>query len=427
MKKNSRGKRGIFLAVFLLTAAFTPGFISGQSNQQVSNTAPDPLVELKKQHDKLALENEIAELSFKKSLAAVQAEIDTLESKIELAAKHSGLKETERKAAIDDELFEEKAKLERLKLSNDIATAQNDAKNRALNQKSLDLQLRMTELKEEKMELENKIAVLDTEIELREKKDILNNRVKQDIQYTTEPFKNGALVISDRRIALDDVITMESADYVVERINYFNNQNRTYPIFIVIDSSPGGSVMAGYRILKAMSGSPAPVYVVVKSYAASMAANITTQAKRSFAYPNAIILHHQILGGMSGNLTEQKESVKETEEWWKRLATPVAQKMGISLDEFIKQMYAHRSTGDWMEFGDTAKKLKWVDEIVETISEESYVKNPDLSSAAAAKPHGFDITEQTDQDGRHYKLLPRLDPVDVYYIYNPDDYYRLAR
>ena len=29
-------------------------------------------------------------------------------------------------------------------------------------------------------------------------------------------------------------------------------------------------------------------------------------------------------------------------------------------------MYPNRSTGDWQEFGDSARKLKWVDEIAET-------------------------------------------------------------
>jgi ATP-dependent Clp protease protease subunit len=183
--------------------------------------------------------------------------------------------------------------------------------------------------------------------------------------------------------------------------------------------------MAGYKIIKAMNGSPAPVYVVVKSFAASMSANIATQSRRSFAYPNSIIIHHQISSGMSGNLTEQKESVRDIEEWWKRLATPVAAKMGVSLDEFIREMYEHRSTGDWIEFGDNARKLKWIDETVDTINEESYVKNPDFT-ASAAPSHETEMTEQTDREGHRFKLLPRLDPVDVYYIYNPDNYYRLA-
>jgi len=189
--------------------------------------------------------------------------------------------------------------------------------------------------------------------------------------------------------------------------------------------------MAGYKILKAMEGSAAPVYVVVKSFAASMAAGITTLSKRSFAYPNAIILHHQIASMSIGNLTMEKEQVKELEEWWKRLAAPVAAKMGITLDDFIKQMYQNRSTGDWQEFGDGARKLKWVDEIVQTVREESFDKNPDASSGPGGGPPPFTgdaraaLPERVDVTGHRYVLLPRLDPVDCYYLYNPDSYYRL--
>ncbi len=238
------------------------------------------------------------------------------------------------------------------------------------------------------------------------------------------------LTITDRRIPLNGPISMETADDIVQRVDYFNNQNREYPIFLVIDSSPGGSVMAGYKILKAMEGSAAPVYVVVKSFAASMAANIATQAKRSFAYPNAVILHHQILSGSSGNLTEQKERIKDLEEWWKRLAAPVAKKMGLSLEEFIKRMYGNRSTGDWQEFGDSARKLKWVDEVAEVVREESYDKNPDgpsgpKSPRSRAEGAATTLQEKVDAMGRRYLLLPRLEPVDCYYLYNPDNYYRL--
>ena len=45
--------------------------------------------------------------------------------------------------------------------------------------------------------------------------------------------------------------------------------------------------------------------------------------------------------------------------------------MGISLEEFYKQMYKNSVNGDWQEFGDKALKLKWVDHIVQEIREES--------------------------------------------------------
>ncbi len=415
-----------FILIQAIALIFTCGITLsfGDTNQEASN---EELTELHKQHDKLVLENGIEEQILQKKLSSLQAELEEISKKLDLFTKRAALKEAEIKSKEDDEFAATRYRIEQIKLSNDLEEAENAGKMNELSRKKAEFQFRETELELQKMELDGRIAALNYELEILEKQDLLNNRVKHDIKYSMEPFKDGILTISDRRIALNDVITMESADYVVERINYFNNQNSSFPIFIVIDSSPGGSVMAGYKILKAMNGSPASVYVVVKSFAASMAANITTQAKKSFAYPNAIILHHQILSVSTGNLTEQKESVKDIEEWWKRLALPVASKMGLSLDEFIKEMYKHRSTGDWIEFGDNAKKLKWVDQTVETINEESYVKNPDSLAAAPGHPKSDIITEQTDADGKRFKILPRLEPVDCYYIYNPDNYYRLSR
>jgi ATP-dependent Clp protease protease subunit len=317
-----------------------------------------------------------------------------------------------------------------MKLTNDLATAEAADKSRELARREQELKVRAAELQTQRSEFELQLARLNNDLDLRVKRDLWKNRVNRDIQYTKEPFKDGMLTISDRRIALNGPIWMDTADYIAERIDYFNNQNQEFPIFIVIDRSPGGSVMAGYKILKAMEGSAAPVYVVVKSYAASMAAGITTLSKRSFAYPNAIMLHHQILSGSFGNLTEQKEQLKDLEEWWKRLAAPVAAKMGISLDEFIKRMYQNRSTGDWQEFGDGARKLKWVDEVATTVREESYDKNPDAPSAPGGSPSHLAsepvLQESVDTTGHRYVLLPRLDPVDCYYLYNPDNYYRLT-
>jgi ATP-dependent protease ClpP protease subunit len=412
--------------------------------------------ELKKQQEQLTLENSIAEQQLRRELArltaekqrleltnslaqqrlqadvaTLQAELDKLTKQTDLLVKRNALKDAERKARLDELLSPDRETLERMKLTNDLAAAEIAGKNRELTQREQDLKVRQAELQVQRAEVDLQLTKLNTDLDLRVKRDQWKNRVNRDIQYTTEPFKDGLLTISDRRIPLNGPIMMDTADYIAERIDYFNNQSREFPIFIVIDRSPGGSVMAGYKILKAMEGSAAPVYVVVKSFAASMAAGITTLSKRSFAYPNAIMLHHQILSGSFGNLTEQKENLKELEEWWKRLAAPVAAKMGVSLDEFIKRMYQNRSTGDWQEFGDGARKLKWVDEIVETVREESYNKNPDASSGPGTPTPPFrgdslsTLTERADSVGRRYVLLPRLDPVDCYYLYNPDNYYRL--
>ena len=390
------------------------------------------LAALAAEKQRLELTNSLAQQKQQAEMAALQAELDKLTKQADLLAKRSTLKEAERKARLDEELAASREKLEKMKLTNDLASAELADQTRDLARREQELKVRTAELQADRSDFELQLAKLNNELDLRVKRDMWKNRVNRDIQYTKEPFKDGVLTISDRRIPLNGPIWMDTADYVVERIDYFNNQSHEYPIFLVIDASPGGSVMAGYRILKAMQGSPAPVYVVVKSFAASMAAGITTLSKRSFAYPNAIMLHHQILSGSFGNLTEQKENLKDLEEWWKRLAAPIAAKMGISLDEFIKRMYQNRSTGDWQEFGDNARKIKWVDEIVQSVQEESYDKNPDEPSAPGAPPapkrmHSQPtLEERVDAAGRRYVLLPRLEPVDCYYLYNPDNYYRLT-
>ena len=78
-----------------------------------------------------------------------------------------------------------------------------------------------------------------------------------------------------------------------------------------------------------MAGSKAPVYVVVKGFAASMTAVIATLAERSYCYPNTIILHHQVSNTLRGNMTVLKEQVDFTNRWFERFGTPVAKKMGL--------------------------------------------------------------------------------------------------
>jgi ATP-dependent Clp protease protease subunit len=257
--------------------------------------------------------------------------------------------------------------------------------------------------------------------------------VDAEPQYLDNPLKkDGTLVISDRRIPFNGPVTSNLADKVTERINYFNNKDPKKPIFIVIDDSPGGSVMAGYRILKSMEGSEAPVYVVVKSFAASMAATITTLAEKSFVYPNAVILHHQISQSFmfsSMNLTEQKENVDDLMRWWNRLAGPIAEKMGITPDEFIEMMYKKTVSGDWSEFGDDAVKLKWADHAVTRIHETALLKNPDAKKVAVAtttraSESNNGLTPAIDDQGNPYMILPRRNPKDAYLMHNPDGYYR---
>jgi len=372
----------------------------------------------------------------KKALERLQLERDTLQAQNTIAEAKLAQELATRKAALErrkvemeeatgklnaqTEIAKLKAELERAQLETQISKALVDTQAN---------KLRILEDAER-----NKLTQIAFEIEAKEKERERQNYADNQPVYREDPLDGKTLIVSDRRIPLNDVITMESAEYVTTRINYYNNKSTKYPIFIIIDDSPGGSVMAGYKILKAMESSQAPVHVVVKSYAASMAAVITLCAKRSYAYPNAVLLQHQLRSFFVGNLTEQREELSTTEEWWRRLAGPVATKMGVSLDDLVKKMYAQRSTGDWDEFGDEAQKLKWVDVIVEEIRETSLLKNPDLTASppvvALAQPQETAVADRfglihTVDQGRPVCILPRVNPHDRWWLYNPDGYYRL--
>jgi ATP-dependent Clp protease protease subunit len=367
-----------------------------------------------KELEALTVDNKLQAERLTQQTNSMRAEITRLKSERELITEKLALESAKRQVELQKELSKmeteksrlaeegELAKVRAEKLGNDLKSAQASA--------ALEIS-----------KLQNDIARIETTDKRAQFADakpvFLQNPLKE----------NGVLIVSDRRIPLNGLITEKTADFITSRIQYWNNKNRKLPIFIVIDSSPGGSVMAGYRILKAMDSSDAPVHVVVKSFAASMAAAITTLAKESYAYPNAVILHHQISSMVAGNLnlTEQREFHQESERWWARLGAPVAAKMGITPDEFIKEMYTHSSNGNWSEFGEQAKELKWVNHIVQGIDETSFTKDPDAVDPPKPAAHPVALAEEIDPNGNHFVRLPRLNPMDVYFLYNSDGYYRM--
>jgi ATP-dependent Clp protease protease subunit len=374
-------------------------------------TNPDVQADNKEQ-EILTAKNKLEAEKLIASTNGMRAQIAQMKMERELLTENLNLEAAKRQASLQSQLAKTNEEKELLSEQAELSKVRADKLTNDL--KALQCQSNL-----EVMRLQNDIALIETTDKRAKFADAKPVSLKNPLKA------NGMLVISDRRIPLNGIITSATADFVTSRIQYWNNKDRTLPIFIVIDSSPGGSVMAGYRILKAMDSSEAPVHVVVKSFAASMAAAITTLAKESYAYPNALILHHQISSMVSGslNLTQQKEFHDECERWWARLGTPIARKMGITTDEFIKKMYQHSSSGDWSEFGEQAKELKWVDHVVTGINETSYIKNPDATDAPKATQIGV-LAEETDSNGKPFAWLPHLNPMDVYFLYNPDSYYR---
>jgi ATP-dependent Clp protease protease subunit len=402
--------RSALLLLATATALFAQEPAATQAPAEAKAAETDPA---KQELEKLTLLNNLAAEKLKAETNDLRAEINRLKSEKELLTERLALAAAKRQAAHEEEDARMEAERARLMREAELAKARAEYLSNELKAVQSESGIAVGKL-------QNQIAAIEMETK---------RRTYADAKpvYLENPLKpDGTLVISDRRIPLNGPIGMSTAEHITERIDFFNNADKKLPIFIVIDQSPGGSVMAGYQILKAMESSDAPVHVVVKSFAASMAAGIATLAKESYAYPNAVILHHQISATLFGqlNLTEQAEIVKESQRWWTRLATPIADKMGISTDEFIKRMYAHSTSGDWSEFGEEAQKLKWVNHVIQGVEETSLTRNPDSAPATTAAAE-MELKEELDANGKPCAYLPRLTPKDVYFLYNPDGYYRL--
>lgn len=381
---------------------------------------------MKAENERIGLELARAQALEKQKLAKIEAEKNRLAAERLLQdervkAKLSELEQARNELALRNLQLAEQSKTKELELK----ALQTDFQTKAI-----ELDLQNKELLTKKVAMESELVALNVEIEKRNKQQTIADQVGVLPPYPEEPFSEGVLTISDRRIPMNEPIIRGTANYVTERIHFYNNQSKTAPIFIVIDSCPGGSVMEGYRILKAMEGSEAPIHVLVKSFAASMAAVITSMADHSYAYPNAIILHHQPSGGSYGNVTQQGEQYEVMQEWARRLHKPVADKIGIGMDEFYQQMYENNSDGDWMEFADVANSLKWVDHVVSDVREEGILKRP---TSEAPRPWYFFFASDGDEkrmamekDKQGFpdkQILPQLQPFDFYFIHNPTGYY----
>lgn len=410
---------------------------------------------------KEAAEKELAKLQQEAQLrsARLQAELAPLnEEKQRIEAELSLLSTKQQEAHAEAKRKQEQADfLMQLRLA-DV--------NREMQKMQSQMQQMQTKMQIDQLKLQNETAelmgnnaklaaqagVLQAELMLLQTKRDAASIDKDEMQYPAQPLKDGVLTISDRRIPMNDGVSWGTADYVTERIHYYNNLDEKAPIFIVIDQNPGGSVMEGFRIVTAMKNSKAPVHVVVKQYAASMAAVITTLAEESYAYPNAVILHHQMSSGMRGNLTQQEESLEEGKEWSDRLAIPVAKKMGVTYEKFVELMYENNSDGDWAEFADKAKKLKWVNHVVEEMREASLVSAPvdnrmpdwlfweaDSPEQQTKQSRARAFTQEelfnsppqykvkTDGNGNTYFELPPLSPYDFYFLHDPEGRFRIAK
>ena len=367
---------------------------------------------------RIELDNALDRARLEKELANLRAEIERLRLQKEASILKWELEQGEQDKVHTQAMIALSRAKERLVAEIALSEAKLVQMMEQFNHAATEKQHQVTLLKAEAEQLR-------AEIERAQAQKERTSLADREPAYLDEPLQQGTLVISDRCINLNGIITPWKVNYIVDQIRYFNNKDSKKPIFLLITASPGGSASAGSRLLNTMENSQAPVYVIVKEFAASMAALITTLAKKSYAYPNALISHHQPYTSGGGNVKLIKEQYERLQEWWTRLGGRLAKKMGISLDKLDRQLYQRSAEGNWTEFADNAQKIKWVDYIITNIDDSAIreIPNPANYTFEEWYVDWFGIDLPPDQITNDIVYLPQLSPQDFYYLYNKDKRY----
>jgi ATP-dependent protease ClpP protease subunit len=145
------------------------------------------------------------------------------------------------------------------------------------------------------------------------------------------------------------------------------------------------------------------VYIVVKTFAASMAAIITsTYAENSYVLKNALILHHELSMGAEGNTSKHKASLAGMIRWQEVLFAPIAKRKGISVDQFVDGLYKIKRDGDAVLFATDAVKEQWIFNTIDSIEDGSFTE----ITATIAQPTVKQLQDEEDRS-----------PEDFYHIY----------
>ena len=158
---------------------------------------------------------------------------------------------------------------------------------------------------------------------------IPNHMITTPTGYMTSDCLSGEF--SRRIIYINDEITDSRAFEICCQINQLAAMSSDDITLWIM--SPGGSVSAGFAILDTMNTCGCEIRTVVMGRAASMGAVLAssgTKGKR-FIGPNAEMMIHQALGGVSGQTTDILRTANHIQKTNSRLYAILAQNTGRTI------------------------------------------------------------------------------------------------
>jgi ATP-dependent Clp protease protease subunit len=144
-------------------------------------------------------------------------------------------------------------------------------------------------------------------------------------------------LLKDRIIFLGEEVNDYTASLIVAQLLFLESEEPEKDINFYINS-PGGSITAGMAIFDTMNYIKPDVSTICIGMAASMGAFLLsagTKGKR-FALPNADIMIHQPLGGMSGQAEDLRIHAERIIKMRDKLNLILSQNTGQSIERVAK-------------------------------------------------------------------------------------------
>lgn len=181
-------------------------------------------------------------------------------------------------------------------------------------------------------------------------------------QYGERAYDIYSRLLKERIIFLAGPINDVVANSVIAQLLFLASQDPKKDIQIYINS-PGGSVTAGMAIYDTMQYVKCDISTVCVGLAGSMAAVLLGSGSKGkrFALPNAEILLHQVMGGVTGEAIEIEITAKQILRIKENLNQILAKHTGQPLERIAKD-----TDRDFYLSAEEAKSYGLIDDVIKT-------------------------------------------------------------
>ena len=165
--------------------------------------------------------------------------------------------------------------------------------------------------------------------------------------------------LAQRKIFLWGVVNDDSAERVVNRIMFLENESPGDPITLYI-SSPGGVVTSGMIIIDTMNMIKSPVNTVCMGLAASMGSMILSFGKKRSMYPNGrVMIHQPSISSIQGQATDMEITANQI----LKTKSILAEMLAKNCNQTVEKIMSDFDRDYWMDATES-KAYGIVDEIM---------------------------------------------------------------